>query len=987
MINGKNLGAVAVAFVLTLGCACAQQPAPPAGVPVTPTKEGVLKIGVGELKSPVSIHTAPSGQLVVLDHQGGDNFTVVTYAPDGRKISETPVPAAIKQPRLAVADNAGNLYLMRDRDTNIWMIHPDGTAAALDQKTLIAGITTAKVGGAEYLYVLGDAKSGVSRFHLPDMKSENIPLPGYPAAGGLSDLQVRPDGHLYAFAPAESLIYHFDESGKFIEKIGGGGPHPPRVGVPAGYMGSAYDVAPNGDVYWTLGDYGALLMLSADGKTGVHYHGQESEYGRWTGPLYTVTGLALAGDRAYEIDGGTNRVTGFPRTFVSPNAPQTDTIDARIFGYSYNLKAPVSYKLFSGDTATLRVAFDEGNRRIHTVALDYQVYDLGHHLVAKGTQSLDVPGSAAADFALPPIKMPLFGWYEMDTALRTGDTVLIEQAHFFAHIQEDVREPIPVKEVSGWNDIATHKMIGLGLHRFGGSLQQLMDSKGAVAEAEATNVPYFLALTDEKDCTPENVTALLKQYPNAPILEIVNEPNLRMSVEKYVALLKTCFDAAKKVNPKVQIMGPTQCGTELNWFESFFKNGGGKSVDIVSVHTYERNNSMDVAHWNWKFDRLREIMAQYKCGDKPLYQTEHGFLGDYHGPILRHRWQARSLNLELMTLAQHGIGLDRYYYYYVNEGGFANFSSYLVDGDRELFPAAVINRTRTHFIGDKTFDHALNFGEPGNWLVVGSVFRGGQNDVIELENCGALRPVDVQLTLPSTAHAYDCFGNPVALPRKGAVASFPVGMYPSYITVPRGANTAVSLPSFGRNIAPAAKISVTDAQGVADEPAMQGASRLVNGSLEFDFESEPERVGMKASDGKLPLDVTLDFGAVHKISSAILYSSLADNAMTSPLEYEVLVRTGGVWKKVDSISVPVDERSFKIGGDVKRVTWYDAPWIFVHRFKPVGADAIRFHFTRTTNGQFASPEMNTEVSRAFGGDGKPIPQHVELREVQVFETP
>ncbi|MDQ2731243.1 MAG: hypothetical protein M3Y56_06255, partial [Armatimonadota bacterium] len=924
MMNWKSFELAAVILTLAFGCASAQQPAPqaPAGAAaVAPTKEGVLKIGTGQLKSPVAIHTSPTGQLIVLDHRGGDSFTVVTYAPDGRTMSETPVPADVKQPRLAVADTAGNLYLMRERDTNFWTVHKDGTAIATDLKTPVAGITTAKVGGAEYLYVLGDAKSGVTRLHLPDMKSETIPLPDYPA-GGLSDLRVRPDGHIYAFAQADSLLYHFDETGKFIEKIGGGGPHPPRVGVPAGYMGNAYDVAPNGDVYWSLGDYGALLTLSADGKTGTAYHGQEAEYLRWTGPLYTITGLALSGDHAYEIDDGMNRVTAFPTTFVSPGASQTDTIDARIFGYSYNLKAPVSYKLFSGDTASLRIAFDEGNRRIHNVALDYQVYDLGHHLVANGTQSLDVPGSAAADFPLTPVKMPLLGWYEMDTSLRTGDTVLIEQAHFFSRVQEDAREPIPVKEVSGWNDVATHKMIGLGLHRFGGSLQALLDSKGAVAEAEALGVPYFLALTDEKDCTPENVTKLLTQYPTAPILEIVNEPNLRMAVDKYVTILKTCYDAAKKVNPKVQIMGPTQCGTELNWFESFFKAGGGSSVDIVSVHTYERHNSMDVAHWNWKFNRLREIMAQYKCGDKPLYQTEHGYLGDYHGPILRHRWQARSLNLELMTLAQHGIGLNQYYYYYVNEGGFANFSSYLVNGDRELFPAAVINRTRTHFIGDKTFDHALNLGDPGNWLVVGSVFRGAQGDVVEMENCGAFRPVDVQMKLPLSARAFDSFGNPLPLERKGATASLAVGMYPSYITLPHGGSSVVSVPSFGRNIAPTAKISVTDAQGASDDAAMQGAGRLVNGHLEFDFESEPDRVGMRASDDKLPLDVTLDFGAVHKISSAILYSSLADNDKTAPLQYDVLVRTGGVWTKLDSITVPVEQRSLKIGGNVKRVTWY-----------------------------------------------------------------
>lgn len=995
----RKCGASLLLLSAAAGCASAEpqqvvapvrlaQADKPAQKPVVIEEGKVAKIGEGALQSPISIRTSPKGELVVLD-QRATGYVVVLFSADGQNLGETPVPADMKNRSVAFADSSDNLYVAGNNDNIIWKMPPDGKATTFDAGMKITGAALQKTKEGEFIYATGTREEGIARFRLPKMTAETITLSQYPERGALVAPHVRPNGSLYAFSTDENLVYHYNAAGKFIDKIGGQGPRPPQVGVPAGVMGSAYDVDTNGDVYWSLGDYGALLKLSADGKTGVAYHGQAAEYEAWTGPLYTVTGLALSGDRAYEIDLDKKRLTAFPKSFVTPGAPQTDTIDARIFGYSYNIKADAPYKLFTDDTAALRISFDQGNRRVHKVAVDYQVYDLNHESVAKGMVDLDVPGNAAGEFALPPIKMPRFGWYQIDTALRTGDTVLMEQAHFFARTQPDAQLPIPAKEVSGWDDIETHKMIGLGLHRFGGDMKALLvDQKPAIAKAEQMGVPYFLAITHAKDCTPENVTAILKQYPKLRMLEIVNEPNLTMSVENYVKLLEPCFRAAKKVNREVQIMGPTQCGTELNWFESFFKNGGGNFVDIVSVHTYERHNSMDMYHWNWKFNKLREIMGKYRADDKPLYQTEHGALGDYHGPILRHRWQARMVLLEMMELPRHGIDLDQYYYYYVNQGGFADFSAYMVNNDRELFPVAVMTRARKHMLGNREFDHALNMGTVGNWLALGNVYQGTDTDVVEFINAGAAKPVDVNLKLPAAAKAYDSFGNPMALKVEDGAAVFPVGMYPSYIVVPRGAPVAASIPGFGKNIAPQARISVTDEAGNADKQAQEGIPRLVNGILEFDFESQPLRVGMRASDGNVPLDVTLELGGARRINSAILYSTYADNDKAAPLEYEVQVRSKGTWKKVDSVAVATDSRSLKIGGNVKRLTWYESPWIFEHRFAPVSADAVRFHFTRTTNGQYPTPEINSEVSRAFpNGDGKPMPEHVELREIQVFEAP
>src|SRR5262249_48650862 len=87
-------------------------------------------------------------------------------------------------------------------------------------------------------------------------------------------------------------------------------------------------------------------------------------------------------------------------------------------------------------------------------------------------------------------------------------------------------------------------------------------------------------------------------------------------------------------------------------------------------------------------------------------------------------------------------------------------------------------------------------------------------------------------------------------------------------------------------------------------------------------------------------DVTFDLGGSKTISAAILYGSLADNDKCTPLEYDVLMRSGGTWQKVDEVRVPADGKTLRYG-NITRLTWYDNPWIFVHRFKPDQVQAGR----------------------------------------------
>lgn len=929
------------------------------------------KIGAGVLQGPVSIRTSPRGTLVVLDKRGA-GYAVVTFTPAGKVESEIEVPAEIKAPTLAMADRDGTLYFVRQRDSSLWALERGAKPFLIELKGPILGAELQEVRGVESLYLLGERRSGILR--MGGGRVEPIVLSKYPARGELVELRLRPNGHIYAYAPAERLVYHFGQRGKFVETLGGGGPAPPKIGVPGDCLTHAYEVDDNGDIYWTLANYGALLRLSADGKTAVHFRGTDKADAPWMGPIHTVVGLALSGKRAYAVDGATKRITAIPKSIVAAGAPDCDTVDTRVFGCSFKVLADTPYKLFTGAEARLRLAFDQGNRRLQQATVAYVLSDADRRVIQQGKVEVGLSGTAAVDHELPVLRLPRLGWYQLDLALLDGEKTLLERVAYLGRTRDDPQLPIPAREQTGWHDLATHRMLGLGLHRFAGNMKQLLEEQRPfIEQAHKLGVPHFVQISDERDCTPDNVKAILAQYPDLPLLEIVNEPNLRMKVDDYVKLLRPCHEAARSVSAKVRVLGPAQCGSELGWFEAFLKAGGGQHVDAVSFHSYERHNSMDPYHWGWKLPKLRALLDAHGLKDKPLYQTEHGFMGDYHGLLVRPLWQARSLYLETMLMERNRIEPERYFYYYVNQGGFRGFSAYLVTAERELLPAALLLRCRAQQLGARRFTEALDFGTPGNWLVLGNRYSGPEGDVVSLVNCGAYKPIPVSLKLPAGARILDAFGNGQESAGRGGDCTLEIGRLPTYIALPSGTRLEAKLADFGRNVAPEAKV-------VVDDPAAQKtAERLTNGRLEFDFENEPERVGLQASADKLPLEITLELGRSRPISSVIVYGSLADNDKCTPLEYDVLVRRNDGWHKVDEVNVDAEGKVLK-HGNFARSTWYDNPWIFVHRFAPIEADALKLHFKRTTFGQHATEQFSVDITRTG------LRPRVELREVQVFSA-
>jgi len=66
-----------------------------------------------------------------------------------------------------------------------------------------------------------------------------------------------------------------------------------------------------------------------------------------------------------------------------------------------------------------------------------------------------------------------------------------------------------------------------------------------------------------------------------------------MTPEAYAELLARVAPFLKEIDPQAQVAGPAVCGIEFDWHENLFRAGGGKYLDIISIHDYEGNVSID----------------------------------------------------------------------------------------------------------------------------------------------------------------------------------------------------------------------------------------------------------------------------------------------------------------------------------------------------------------------------------------------------------
>jgi hypothetical protein len=137
------------------------------------------------------------------------------------------------------------------------------------------------------------------------------------------------------------------------------------------------------------------------------------------------------------------------------------------------------------------------------------------------------------------------------------------------------------------------------------------------------------ATKEEQELFANYVSQCVKRYRGRiTYWELWNEPNIlpfwkpNPNVADYTALLKKSYIAAKKANPKCQIIGTCMAGYDPEFLERLYQLGGKDYFDVLSYHYYRSiPPEYEVSK---ELDDLHNLMARYGDGNKRIWVTEMG---------------------------------------------------------------------------------------------------------------------------------------------------------------------------------------------------------------------------------------------------------------------------------------------------------------------------------------------------------------------------
>ncbi len=155
-----------------------------------------------------------------------------------------------------------------------------------------------------------------------------------------------------------------------------------------------------------------------------------------------------------------------------------------------------------------------------------------------------------------------------------------------------------------------------------------------------------------------------------PAWEIYNEQDvgkkLDVSAWDFAAVQKVGYLGLKAGNPEMNVLGGSLCRYPLPYFTSLlFKNDFADYMDTFNFHIYNR-----IEEYPGIVKGLRDFLAQYRAGDRPIWITENGSnyegsakVQSYMGGLMEHDYNQKLILAEFVpkaqiTLQYLGIGKD-----------------------------------------------------------------------------------------------------------------------------------------------------------------------------------------------------------------------------------------------------------------------------------------------------------------------------------------
>lgn len=198
--------------------------------------------------------------------------------------------------------------------------------------------------------------------------------------------------------------------------------------------------------------------------------------------------------------------------------------------------------------------------------------------------------------------------------------------------------------------------------------------------------------------------------------EIWNEPNLPRNrdigtPERMLTLAREAYTILKQVDPNIQVISPSPVNANgLDWLQRYLELGGGKYADIIGYHFYVRHRPETMLDLILP---VKEIMRKHGMGDKPLWNTESGWI---RNPLTDRidlveqapGWAARAYILNWAA------GVQRFYWYAWDDDGHDSIPFTEEDQTTATTSASAYGEVQKWLIGSRV--GTCERQESGNWV-------------------------------------------------------------------------------------------------------------------------------------------------------------------------------------------------------------------------------------------------------------------------------
>ncbi|HUW99722.1 MAG TPA: hypothetical protein VMY35_01985, partial [Phycisphaerae bacterium] len=325
-------------------------------------------------------------------------------------------------------------------------------------------------------------------------------------------------------------------------------------------------------------------------------------------------------------------------------------------------------------------------------------------------------------------------------------------------------------------------------------------------------------------------------------------------------------------------------------------------MDAVSIHDYEGHEGIDLFHWNYKLDKLREIMAAHGDAKKPLWQTERAMAGVRGNAGFTGISQGIRISLQRDILETYGITNEHNSHYYVNVTGYSDVPTF-VFSEAGPHPAALICRIRAAMTRGRKFVGKVDFGPTGNKIFLGLRYQGDDGSTITLRNLGCLDlPLEVGVTGGESLEVVDSFGNTEAVPVNGGKATVTVSQVPCYLRLAQGQNVTIRPWNFGQNIAAQAKFTYSG--GTKSDPKILTDGLFQGSNTDLPFGDHWHGTYAGKVFNEKPETFEIAFSRPRTIEKVIFYGVRADNPFCAILDYDLQYFDSGTWKTIEEVRTP-----------------------------------------------------------------------------------